>query len=69
VAKGEVAEKRSISIGLEEGEQIEAVSGVQPGEQVVVAGQGGLKDGSPIKIIPTTEASDLNIAADRPSHG
>ena len=35
----------------------------------VVAGQGGLKDGSPIKIIPTTEASDLHLPSDRPSHG
>jgi hypothetical protein len=34
-----------------------------------VAGQGGLKDGSPIKVIPTTEASELSIAADRPTHG
>jgi membrane fusion protein (multidrug efflux system) len=69
VAKGAVAEKRTVALGLEEGEQIQALSGVQPGDQVIVAGQGGLKDGSPIKIIPTTEASDLSIASDRPTHG
>ncbi|MGH9866645.1 MAG: efflux RND transporter periplasmic adaptor subunit [Candidatus Polarisedimenticolia bacterium] len=69
VAKGEVAEKRAISVGMEEGEQIEAITGLQPGEQVIVAGQGGLKDGSAIKIIPTTEASDLTISSHRPTHG
>jgi membrane fusion protein (multidrug efflux system) len=69
VAKGDVAEKRTVSLGLEEGEQIQALSGVAAGDQVIVAGQGGLKDGSPIKVIPTTEASELSIAADRPTHG
>jgi membrane fusion protein, multidrug efflux system len=69
VAKGEVAEKRTISLGLEEGDKIQALTGVQAGDQVIVAGQGGLKDGSPIKVIPTTEASDMSLASDRPTHG
>lgn len=69
VANGEVAERRVVSLGIEEGGRVEALSGVEPGEQVIVAGQGGLKDGSPIKILPTTEASDLTIASDRDPRG
>ena len=69
VASSGVAEKRTVSLGLEEGARIEALSGVKPGEQVIVAGQGGLKQGSPIKIIPAPEASDLGGAADRPVRG
>ena len=59
VANGDVAEKRRVALGLEEDGRIEAVSGVDAGEQVIVAGQGGLKDGSAIRVIPTSEASGL----------
>ncbi len=69
VANGEVAEKRTVALGLEEGEIIEALSGVEPGDQVIIAGQGGLKDGSPIKILATKEASDLNLKMNRPTRG
>jgi hypothetical protein len=34
-----------------------------------VAGQGGLKDGTSIKILPMTEASDLAVKGDRAVHG
>ena len=69
VAAGGVAEKRTVALGLEEGGRVEALSGVKPGEQVIVAGQGGLRQGSPIKVIPSPEASDLGAAADRPARG
>jgi len=67
VANGEVAEKRRVALGLEENGRVQAVSGVDAGEQVIVAGQGGLKDGSAIKIIPTSEASDL-ATLNEPTH-
>ena len=69
VANAGVAEKRTVSLGLEEGARIEALSGVKAGEQVIVAGQGGLKQGSLIKVIPAPEASDLGTVADRPVRG
>ena len=69
VANGGVAEKRTISLGLEEGGRIEALSGLKAGEKVIVAGQGGLKQGSAIKVIPAPEASDLVIQDDRPVRG
>ena len=55
VAKDGVAEKRSVTLGLEEDDHIQAISGIAAGEQVIVAGQGGLKDGSAIKLIPEPE--------------
>ncbi len=59
VAAGEVAEKRSVRLGLEEGLMVEIVEGVESGEQVIVAGQGGLKDGSPVKILEPEGAEDV----------
>jgi membrane fusion protein (multidrug efflux system) len=69
VASAGVAQKRTVALGLEEGARIEALSGVKPGEQVIVAGQGGLKQGSPIKVIPSPEASDLGGVGVRPVRG
>jgi membrane fusion protein, multidrug efflux system len=51
VADNDVAQKRPVTLGLEEGDLIEVISGVAAGDQVIVAGQGGLKDGSNIKIL------------------
>lgn len=52
VVEGNVAKKRPVTLGLEEGAVVQTLSGVKPGDRVIVAGQGGLKDGSPIKILP-----------------
>ena len=57
VAEGELAVKRTVILGLEEGDVVEALSGVDAGEQVIVAGQGGLKDGSPIKLLESDEST------------
>lgn len=53
VAEDGVAEKRELELGIEEGTAVEALAGVEAGERVIVAGQGGLKDGAPIKDLPT----------------
>jgi membrane fusion protein (multidrug efflux system) len=54
IADGAVARKRAVTLGLEEGAVVQTTSGVKPGDKVIVAGQGGLKDGSPIKVLPRT---------------
>jgi membrane fusion protein (multidrug efflux system) len=51
VAEGDVAKKRSVALGLEEGGRVEVHSGLKAGEKVVVSGQGGLRDGAKIKIL------------------
>ncbi len=69
VAQGDVAQKRAVSLGLEDGDHVEALSGVEPGDQVIIAGQGGLKDGSLIKVLATKEASDLAVQVNPPTRG
>ena len=65
VAKDDVAEKRSVEVGLEENQRLEILSGLDEGESVVVAGQGSLKDGSRIKILELDESAQASNAEDR----
>lgn len=65
VAKNGIAEKRPVQLGLEEGELIEVLGGVKPGERVIVAGQGSLKQGSPVEILAAagkTQTADQRAA-------
>jgi membrane fusion protein (multidrug efflux system) len=62
VARDDVAERRSVELGLEENGHLEILSGVEAGESVVVAGQGGLKDGAKIKVLET-ESDELQAVA------
>jgi HlyD family secretion protein len=50
VVKEDRVERRAVSVGLEQGDQIEVVSGVSAGERVVVDGPATLKDGDKVKI-------------------
>jgi RND family efflux transporter MFP subunit len=43
-------ERRAVSVGLENGDQIELASGVHGGERVVVDGPASLKDGDRVKV-------------------
>lgn len=52
VAEGNVAKKRRVTLGLEEQNVVQILSGVKAGERVIVAGQGNLRDGSQIKVLP-----------------
>src|SRR5262249_56122244 len=44
------AEQRQVQTGMSDNTNIEIVSGVAPGEQVVVVGQNSLHDGTPIQV-------------------
>jgi membrane fusion protein (multidrug efflux system) len=50
VAEGTQARKRTVSVGLEEGDRLEVTAGLQQGEKVITSGQGGLRDQSPIAV-------------------
>ena len=50
VLKQDRVERRAVSVGLEQGDQVEVVSGVTAGERVVVDGPQTLKDGDKVKI-------------------
>ncbi len=71
VAQGDLAEKRAVELGLEEGERLEIIAGLEGGEKVIVAGQGGLKDGTKIKILEqdAERAAADDKPADRRKHG
>jgi membrane fusion protein (multidrug efflux system) len=62
VAKNGKAERRDVTLGLEEGSRIEITSGIAAGEKVVVAGQGSLKPGSEIKVIQAAAAPTATAA-------
>ena len=58
VVKEGKANMRKVTIGLEQGQSVQIIDGVQAGEMVVVAGNLDLKDGVPIQLGKATPASD-----------
>lgn len=45
-----VAELRQLELGIEQGDKIEVVGGLRPGEDIIVTGQTSLKDGGKIRV-------------------
>jgi len=65
VVQNGIAAKRPVQLGLEEGERVEILGGVKPGERVIVAGQGSLKQGSPVEVLAAstkTKTADQRAA-------
>jgi len=60
VTDGETVSKRTVTTGLEESGEVEIVKGLESGEQVIIAGQGGLREGAQIRILG---ADDETVAA------
>jgi membrane fusion protein (multidrug efflux system) len=46
-----LAARRTVTLGLEEDSRVEALSGLEPGDELIVAGQGALKDGTAIRLL------------------
>jgi membrane fusion protein (multidrug efflux system) len=51
VNDGDKALRREVELGYEDGDAVEVRSGVSAGEQVIVAGQGKLKDGDKTRVV------------------
>jgi membrane fusion protein (multidrug efflux system) len=51
VADGELAGRREVTLGYEEAEFVEVLSGLNESDRVVVVGQDGLSDGTPINVL------------------
>jgi membrane fusion protein (multidrug efflux system) len=51
VIDGEAVDRREVSLGFQEGDHVEALSGVEAGELVVVVGQDGLSAGTPVRVL------------------
>lgn len=45
-----VAELRKLELGIEQGDKIEVLSGLRPGEDIIVTGQQSLQDGGKIRV-------------------
>jgi RND family efflux transporter MFP subunit len=63
IAEGETAKRTKVNLGYESNGQVEIVDGLKPGQQVVVAGQGALKDGSKIKVVQNRSQNGSNVQA------
>lgn len=67
VSSDSIAHKRSVSLGVRQGNQVQILSGVNPGEEVVVVGGMGLDDKTTVKIVTTAveeSADDENAPED-----
>lgn len=52
-----VAELRPLQLGIEQGDKIEVLSGLRPGDNIVVTGQASLKDGGKIRVATGSDFS------------
>jgi membrane fusion protein (multidrug efflux system) len=57
------AERRVVTVGFTDNDNAEILSGLQPGESVVVKGQRSLKHGAPIKILDESAPEVARAAA------
>jgi membrane fusion protein (multidrug efflux system) len=51
VVNGDVAARRPVQLGYQEADLVEIASGLEEGDRVIVVGQDGLSDGTPITIL------------------
>ena len=51
VGQGQVAERRSVTVGYVSDGNIEILTGANEGEQVVMTGQDGLRDGARVRVV------------------
>jgi len=59
VSPDSIAHRHTVKLGVREGKQVQILSGVTPGEEVVVAGGLGVDDKAKVKIVTTAvEESD-----------
>ena len=69
VSADSIAHKRTVSLGVREGNQVQILSGANPGEEVVVVGGMGLDDKAKVKVVTTAveESDDQDENADDPA--
>ena len=64
VQNDSVAVKRDLELGIEQGDRVEILSGLQAGDQIVVTGQNSLQDSSKVRIAtgsPFRESPEIPI--------
>jgi HlyD family secretion protein len=59
ISSDSIAHKRAVTLGVREGNQVQILTGANPGEEVVIVGGMGLDDNTKVKVITTAvEESD-----------
>jgi RND family efflux transporter MFP subunit len=53
ISADSVAHRRAVTLGVRQGNQVQILTGVNPGEEVVVVGGMGLDDNTKVKIVTT----------------
>lgn len=69
---GGAASRREVRLGFEEGDYVEVLAGIEENEVVVVVGQDGLSDGTPIQVLTANGeavASPARAEASGAPHG
>ncbi len=56
------AVRRDIEIGYEESNVVEVLSGLRAGDRVIVVGQDGLTDGTPVQVLKGPGAKEMTAA-------
>jgi multidrug efflux pump subunit AcrA (membrane-fusion protein) len=46
-----IASQREVETGLSDGQKVEILSGLEPGETVVISGQPNLADGAKVEVV------------------
>ncbi|GAB5410796.1 MAG: hypothetical protein BalsKO_31610 [Balneolaceae bacterium] len=73
VAQGDsTAELRRLELGIEQGDKLEVISGLRPGESIIVTGQQSLQDGGRIRVasganFTSPESQPVASASGRPA--
>ncbi|MCP3964321.1 MAG: efflux RND transporter periplasmic adaptor subunit [bacterium] len=62
VAAEGVAERRSLELGFQNENLLEVRAGLEEGEPVIVVGQDGLSEGTPVEILHTVEVTGERVA-------
>ncbi len=61
-----IALRRTLQLGVQQGDRIEILSGLEPGDKLIITGQSGLEDGAKIRVsgLPRFNQGGRTIAPD-----
>jgi RND family efflux transporter MFP subunit len=69
VREGDVAVRREVRLGFREAAEVEILEGLDEGDEVIVLGQDGLADGTPVMVLGEPDKTVLAQAAAGPALG
>lgn len=64
-----VAARRELDLGIEQGDRIEVLSGLNEGDRIIITGQNNLEDGRPVQVAGSRSVSQANQSGDNESEG